>query len=297
MAQPASTLSVADAPRTVTELVEENLPLVGYLVREVLAKVPAHVGRDVLTSAGMMALVVSAQGYEPDRGVPFARFAAIRIRGALLDELRGMDWAARSVRGRAREVASVQASLAAALGHTPSAADVAAALGMTLGELDAVQTDVARASVLSLQGFAPETGAELLAEQAPGPEALIMQREQLGYLHDAIAELPERLRFVVTSYFFEQQQMSDIAVELGVTESRVSQMRAEALRLLKDGMNSQLDPWAVAPPKKKAGRQVANRTSYFAAIAKRSTLADRLAISTPRGDIRPGFSVGRASIA
>ena len=124
-----------------------------------------------------------------------------------------------------------------------------------------------------------------------------MQREQLGYLHDAIAELPARLRFVVTSYFFEQRQMSDIAVELGVTESRVSQMRAEALRLLKDGMNSQLDPWAVAPPKKKSGRLVANRASYFAAIAKRSTLADRLAISTPRGDIRPGFSVGRASIA
>ena len=297
MAQPASTLSVADAPRTVTELVEENLPLVGYLVREVLAKVPAHVGRDVLTSAGMMALVVSAQSYEPDRGVPFARFAAIRIRGALLDELRGMDWAARSVRSRAREVASVQASLAAALGHTPRATDVAAALGMTLAELDAVQTDVVRASVLSLQGFAPETGAELLAEQAPGPEALIMQREQLGYLHDAIAELPERLRFVVSSYFFDQRQMSDIAVELGVTESRVSQMRAEALRLLRDGMNSQLDPWAVAAPKKKSGRLMANRTAYFGAIAKRSTLADRLAISTPRGDMRPGFGVAHARIA
>jgi RNA polymerase sigma factor FliA len=289
MAQPASTLSVADAPRTVATLVEENLPLVGHLVREVLAKVPAHVGRDVLTSAGMMALVVSAQGFEPDRGVPFARFAAIRIRGALLDELRGMDWAARSVRSRAREVATVQAELAAVLGHTPSDADVAAALGMTAAELDSLHTDVARASVLSLQGFAPETGAELLAEPTAGPEALIMHREQLGYLHDAIAELPDRLRFVVTSYFFDQRKMSDIAVELGVTESRVSQMRAEALRLVRDGMNTQLDPWAVSAPKKRSGRVVANRAAYFAAIAKRSTLAGRLAMSTPRGDMRPGF--------
>jgi RNA polymerase sigma factor for flagellar operon FliA len=297
MAQPAVLRSVADPPRTVTELVEDNLALVGHLVREVLAKVPAHVGRDVLTSAGMMALVVSAQSYEPDRGVPFARFAAIRIRGALLDELRGMDWAARSVRSRAREVAAVQASLAAALGHNPRSEDVAAALGMTIAELDALQTDVARATVLSLQGFAPESGADLLAEPSPGPEALIMQREQLGYLHDSIAELPERLRFVVTSYFFEQRQMSDIAVELGVTESRVSQMRAEALRLIRDGMNAQLDPWAVSQPKKKSGRVVAHRAAYISAIARRSTLADRLAMSTPRGDMLPRVGVPCARIA
>jgi RNA polymerase sigma factor for flagellar operon FliA len=82
----------------VTELVEQNLPLVGHLVREILAKVPAHVRRDDLTSAAMMALTLAAQGFDAERGVPFARYAAIRIRGALVDELRGMDWAARSVR-------------------------------------------------------------------------------------------------------------------------------------------------------------------------------------------------------
>ena len=291
MAQPTQAPSPTQARRTVDELVEDNMALVGHLVREVLAKGPAHVSRDELTSAGMMALVVSAQGFDPTRGVPFARFAAIRIRGALLDELRGMDWAARSVRGRAREVESVRGQLAAVLRRVPRSDEIAAALGITVGELDALQTDVARASVLSLQGFAPETGAELVAETSAGPESLLLQREQLGYLHDAISELPERLRFVVSSYFFEQRQMSDIAAELGVTESRISQLRAEALVLLRDGINAQLEPTAVDSKTKRSGRAAATRAAYFAAIAERSTLEGRLAMSTPRGDMRQGAGI------
>jgi RNA polymerase sigma factor for flagellar operon FliA len=116
-------------------------------------------------------------------------------------------------------------------------------------------------------------------------------REQLGYLHDAIAELPERLRFVVTSYFFEQRQMSDIAAELGVTESRISQLRAEALGMLRDGMNAQLDPSAVDTGTKRSGRAAATRAAYFSAIADRSSLESRLAMSTPRGEMRPGAGV------
>ena len=93
--------------------------------------------------------------------------------------------------------------------------------------------------MLSLQGFAPETGAALLPDAQRGPEQLLMDREQLGFLYDAIEELPERLRFVVRNYFFEQRQMSDIAAELGVTESRISQLRAEALTMLRHGMKTQ----------------------------------------------------------
>src|ERR1700761_956733 len=164
---------VNDPTRTdanVTRLVEDNLALVGHLVREMLAKVPAHVSRDELTSAAMMALVVSAQGFDPDRGVPFARFAAIRIRGALMDELRSMDWAARSVRGRAREVETTRATLAATLSRTPRPDEIALAMGMSIAELDALNVDLARASVLRLQGFAPETSAELVTDNSAGPE-------------------------------------------------------------------------------------------------------------------------------
>jgi RNA polymerase sigma factor FliA len=283
MAVPSKSTSATALPLDQEALVTSTLPLVGHIVREMLSRVPAHVHRDDLTSAGMMALVVSAQSFDAGRGVPFARFAAIRIRGALMDELRGMDWAARSVRGRAREADNVQAQLYAALGRTPTRAEMSAALGVSVAELDSLRADLNRASVLSLQGFAPETGAELVRDGAAGPEALLLGRERLGYLHDAIAELPERLRVVVSAYFFDQRQMSDIAVELGVTESRVSQMRAEALKLLKDGMNSALEPSVASPAS--SGRGAAHRGAYYAAIADRSTLVERLSRTTVTGEV------------
>src|SRR6195952_404488 len=100
VAASATTGTPAGAATSVETLVRENLALVGHIVRETMTRLPAHIGRDDLTSAGMTALVLSAQGFDESRGVPFARFAAIRIRGALVDELRSMDWASRSVRGR-----------------------------------------------------------------------------------------------------------------------------------------------------------------------------------------------------
>jgi RNA polymerase sigma factor for flagellar operon FliA len=278
---------------TVAALVEENLALVGHLVREMLAKVPSHVSRDELSSAAMMALVVSAQGFDASRGVPFARFAAIRIRGALMDELRSMDWAARSVRGRAREVETARSTLAATLSRTPRQEEVAAAMGIRLSELDSINVDLARASVLRLQGFAPETGAELLPDPAAGPEALLLMREKLGYLHDSIAELPERLRFVVSEYFFAQRQMADIAADLGVTESRVSQLRGEALRMLREGMDSQLEPTTVM--KETTGRSAAARVAYFTAISERNTVAGRLAMTSQRAEMRPDAGIKAAT--
>ncbi len=284
MAPAALACNQAATQPTVSDLVEANMPLVGHLVRETLAKVPAHVSRDELTSAGMMALVMSARGYDPKRGVPFARFATFRIRGALTDELRRMDWAARSVRSRAREASSVRDELAASLGRTPRVDEVAAALGTDTADLASLESDLARANVLSLDGLAPDDGAELVPDGKAGPESLLLRREELGYLHDAIEELPDRLRFVVVAYFFDQRQMTDIAAELGVTESRVSQLRAEALRFLRDGMSSQLEPSAAIRPIT-SGRAAGKRDAYVSAIAERSTLARRLAMSTPRGDM------------
>lgn len=274
----------ADPARTqaVEQLVTANLPLVGHLVREALAKVPSHISRDQLSSAGMFALVVSARNFDESRGVPFARFAAIRIRGAIMDELRGMDWAARSVRGRAREADVVRSHCAAALGRTPRPDEVAAAMGISTAELNSLEVSLARAGVVSIDAFAPDTGAHVIYDSSPGPEAMLLSREQLGYLHDAIAELPERLRVVITAYFFQERQMTDIAAELGVTESRVSQMRAEALRLMRGGISAQFEP---AAEEQTSGRAAASRAAYYHAIGARSTLSARLAMSTARGDV------------
>ncbi len=277
-------------------LVRENLALVGHIVRETMTRLPAHIGRDDLTSAGMAALVLSAQGYDESRGVPFARFAAIRIRGALVDELRSMDWASRSVRGRAREVETARNQLSVTLGRSPRPHEVAETLGLSVSELGSIDADVHRASVLSLQGFAPETGAAMVPDSQRGPEQLIVDREQLGYLHDAIEELPERLRYVVQAYFFDQRQMADIAAELGVTESRISQLRAEALKLLRHGLAVSEPQMAPAP--EQTGRAGARIASYAAAVAARGNLSSRLQMSNAFGEVpamhsravRPGHS-------
>jgi RNA polymerase sigma factor for flagellar operon FliA len=267
----------------IDELVRGHLPLVGHIVREVLTRVPAHINRNDLVSAGMLALVLAARSYDADRGVPFGRFAAIRIRGALTDELRTMDWASRAVRGKARELESVRNDLAAALGRTPTREETAQAMGVAVSALDTVDADVQRAAVLSLQALTTDEGVELLPTTTEGPEALLLKREQIGYLHDAIAELPERLHTVVQRYFFENRKMAEIAEELGVTESRVSQLRGEALAMLRQGMSSVDEAPHEAPRARGRG---AVRQAYCAAVASRSSVAARLDVTNALGEVR-----------
>src|SRR5215207_7039514 len=119
----------------IEERVTNNMALVGHIVRESMGRLPGHVSRDDLTSAGFTALVQAARSYDEARGVPFARYAATRVRGAILDELRGIDWASRSVRRRARDLDATRAQLSSILGRAPSTTEVAEAVGMTLGEI------------------------------------------------------------------------------------------------------------------------------------------------------------------
>jgi RNA polymerase sigma factor for flagellar operon FliA len=271
--------------REVDELVRTHMPLVGHLVREVVSRVPAHVSRDDLVSAGMYALTVSAQSFDSTLGVPFARFASIRVRGALTDELRTMDWASRGVRGKARELNSLRGELTHTLGREPSRNEIAVAVGMSLGELAKLENDVQRAGVMSLQALPADDGASNVPTRDKGPEELLVNREQIGYLRDAIAELPDKLRTVVEDYFFGQRRMVDIAAELGVTESRVSQLRSEALVLLRAALDAAEAADAAEAPTRARGR-LAAKQAYCAAVASRSSLAGRLAATTVLGDAR-----------
>jgi RNA polymerase sigma factor for flagellar operon FliA len=283
--------AVATAPRSADTashehdaLITDHLPLVGHLVRELMHRIPSHVNRDDLMSAGTVALVLSARSFDPTRGVPFNRFAAIRIRGALTDELRTMDWASRAVRGKARELDSVRTTLTSSLRRTPTRTEVATALGVSVRELDTVDSDVQRASVLSLHALTPDSGAELLPSNSDGPEALLVHREQIGFLRDAIELLPERLRTVVEQYFFEQRKMAEIAADLGVTESRVSQLRSEALALLRTGLQATEDGAQPAPPT--TGRRNGAKRDYANAVCTRSNVSQRLAATTVLGEPR-----------
>ncbi len=250
-------------------LIVKHMALVGHIVRETMARVPSHVDRDDLSSAGLTALVQAAHAFDPERGVPFARYAATRIRGAIVDELRGIDWASRSVRRRARELDATRANLASTLGRSATDAEVASASGLSTEEVSANDEDVARAQVLSLHASEDSSVGETLVSPSPGPEAMAEHAERLTYLAEAIAELPERLRHVVEQYFLAERPMAEIAETLGVSESRVSQIRAEALVLLRDALNHELEPELVAPHPRPNGCAAQRRESYFAAVAAR----------------------------
>lgn len=262
------------------EMIESHMPLVGHIVRETMGRVPSHVSRDDLTSAGLTALVLAARAFDAERGVPFDRYAATRIRGALLDELRSVDWASRSVRRRARDLAETRSRLASVLGRTPTVAEVARAAGMSPDEVAANDDDVSRAQVLSLHASTTTPIEDLLPTRAPSPEDLVEHAERLTYLREAIEELPERLRVVVQDYFFAERPMADIAAELGVTDSRISQMRAEALALLRDALNHALEPSLVRSSGKTGGVAQRRRDSYFAAVTARHAAGARRPVAS-----------------
>ncbi|MFI5491616.1 sigma-70 family RNA polymerase sigma factor [Actinoplanes sp. NPDC051859] len=281
-ADTATTVPALSA-REQEELIRTHMPLVGHLVRDMLTRIPNHIHRDDLTSAGLHALVTAARGWDPTRGIPFHRFATTRIRGAILDELRSLDWATRSVRTKARATDATRQNLTTTLGRTPTAEELAQALGTTTTELNQTDNDVQRATVLSLQGFTTSSADDLVTEPTPGPEDMLIRREQIGYLHHAIDSLPERLHYVISEYFLKERPMAEIAADLGVTESRISQLRAEALSLLKDGLNTHLDPHLAPVPENPEGITARRRAGYYAAIAGNTTMQSRLSLTNTYG--------------
>lgn len=251
------------------QLAVRYLPIVRYLVRETMSRVPSYVDEDALHSAGNLALVAAARAFEPDRGVPFERYASTRIRGAIVDELRATDWATRSLRRRGREVADTRARLAVTGGGTPTDAEVARELGMSVDEVGRTDADIARATILPLEPGPDFSYADSLHATGAGPEASAMSTERVEYLADAIAELPERLAAVVRGYFLEERPMARIAAELGVSESRISQLRAEALVLLRDALHTALDPELALPEARPSGVVGRRRASYASAVVER----------------------------
>lgn len=213
-------------------MVVENLPLVGYLVSEVWAKA-RHLSRDDLASAGALALITSADAFDPSLGIPLGAFARRRIIGAFADDMRASDWATRSARRRIKETLAVQETLAAALGRIPTVDEIAAALG--------VHRDVAAAGLADASRMLTnldDTTAEFLVADTALPEETVLCGERLAYLRAAIEALPEKMRYIVGQVYFEDRTVKDLAAELGTTHSAVSQQRAEAIRLLRDGMGT-----------------------------------------------------------
>ena len=267
--------------------IERHLPLVRHIVFQVALHYPRHVDREELARAGALGLVEAARRFDEGRGVPFERFVARRIRGAILDAVRAADWAPRSVRNLARRLDEVEQCLATELGRVPSSTEMASALGISVEELASLQDRMFRSVVLALDHEVTEvSGDELLLVDVlrdrrtlEPPEELEL-RELLAYVRDAVDLLPDRHRLVIIGYFLEDRTSQELAEELIVTESRVSQLRSEALQMLREGIEAQYatdaGSGAATPFPATPGRVTRRKARYASAIRDASGWRSRL---------------------
>ncbi|WP_434440057.1 FliA/WhiG family RNA polymerase sigma factor [Lentzea sp. E54] len=198
-----------------------------------------------LIQSGIFGLVDAIEKFEPERGLKFETYAMQRIRGAILDDLRSQDWVPRSVRSRARDVERALERLGAKLQRTPTDRELAAELKIGLAELRELYGQLQLTSVVALDELiAPNKGGSSLAESLPDdaaedPVASLVDQDSRRQLADAIAQLAERDRVVVTLYYFENLTLAEIGKVLGVTESRVCQLHTRAVLRLRTKLNEQ----------------------------------------------------------
>jgi RNA polymerase sigma factor for flagellar operon FliA len=231
----------------VAALVTHGVDVVPKVVASLSAHFPLHVERAELVRAGMVGLVEVAHRFDATRGIPFERFAASRIRGAVLDALRADDWVPRSLRMAARRIEMVETSLSVRYGRKPTDAELAAESGSSLERVNEVRALRERSALFSLdltdvREQAAHHPIETVAASEQRDDFDQLERsELLGYLRDAINELPDRQRQIILGHFLDGRSTAELASELGVTRSRVSQLRTVALHELRRSISGHYD--------------------------------------------------------
>jgi RNA polymerase sigma factor for flagellar operon FliA len=219
-------------------LIMHYAPLVKYVAGRVGVGLPSNVEQADLVSYGVFGLIDAIEKFDLERAIKFETYAISRIRGAIIDELRAMDWIPRSVRSKAREVERAYSSLEGELRRTPSEAEVAERMGIKLDDLRAIFSQVSYVNVVALdellnvggeKGDALSLGDTLEDPKAEDPVLAFEGEETKFLLARAIDQLPEREKIVVTLYYFESLTLAEIGKVLGVTESRICQMHTTAV--------------------------------------------------------------------
>lgn len=217
------------------EIVHKYLHLVKYVAGRISVNLPPNVELNDLINDGILGLIDAIEKYDDARGVKFETYAITRINGAILDALRSLDWVPRAVRQRAREMERVHQELETELGRAPTSDEMAGRMGLTVKEFDHVVQRVRGTAVLSLEEYLPnERGYEIplvdtLRDEGHDVMSEVETREVRAELVQAVENLPPQERTVIKLYYFEGQTLKEIKGALGVSESRVSQIHAQAV--------------------------------------------------------------------
>jgi RNA polymerase sigma factor FliA len=222
-------------------LLEQHAPLVKKLAHHMKAKLPPNVEVDDLVQAGMMGLLDAVNRYEEDHGAQFETYAVLRIRGAMLDELRSSDWLPRSVRQNMRKIEIAMSALQQRLGHPPSESEVAKHLKLSLADYQDMLNEGGGHQLLYYEDFHDEDGNEHFLDrysidENSDPLQTILNSDFRQALVDAIDGLPEREKLLMGLYYEQELNLKEIGAVMGVSESRVCQLHSQAVSRLRSSL-------------------------------------------------------------
>jgi RNA polymerase sigma factor for flagellar operon FliA len=224
-------------------LLKQYSPLVRRLAHQMIAKLPANVELDDLIQVGMIGLNDALSRFDANQGVQFETFATQRIRGAMLDELRGGDWMSRGDRRHQRSIEAAVHKLEQRLQRAPSESEIADEMGMLLGDYQELLGKVRGTQLFHLEDLSGEDGDDFLdrhvADEGANPLAMLQDQRMREALVDAIGRLPEREQHVMSMYYEHDMNLKEIAAVLGVTESRICQLHSQSIARLR----SKLRQW------------------------------------------------------
>ncbi|HWD07996.1 MAG TPA: RNA polymerase sigma factor WhiG [Actinomycetota bacterium] len=233
------------SPRARDKLILQYSPLVKYVAGRVSSGLPANIEQADLVSYGIFGLIDAIEKFEPGRGNKFETYAISRIRGAIIDELRAIDWVPRSVRYKAREIEKAIAKLESELNRVPTDPEIAGQMGISVSELRSLYQQISFVSLVALDELMTVGGEkgdsmpliETLQDTGTAdPVAAFESEEMKRILLEAINKLPDREKIVVTLYYYEGLTLAEIGQVLGVTESRICQMHTKAVLQLRSRM-------------------------------------------------------------
>jgi RNA polymerase sigma factor for flagellar operon FliA len=231
-------------------MVEEYLPLVKYIASRIAGRLPSHIELDDLINSGIIGLIDAIEKFDPTRKIKFKTYAEFRIKGAILDELRALDWVPRSTRQKASRIERAFAKLEAKLGRVASDHEIVEYLGISMDEYHQMIVDARGISLISLDELRSDSGDEsfernllefLTDPSAVDPAELLNLDQVYRIVAESIDMLPEKERLVISLYYYDELTMKEIGEILEITESRVSQIHTKAILRLRGRLQKNIE--------------------------------------------------------